>query len=133
MVDIVGSLYGRDVENVSLDGAGTNVGCTFREAVMRALMRVLMAMVPAPCKHAGEAGAEMVVVPMALELVASISALRISIPPDLRPADARRSVLLQLQVGVLLKVGRKVGVLLKDWCGWEGGGASQIGQEVEGH
>jgi ATP-dependent RNA helicase DOB1 len=40
----------------------------------------------------------MVVVPMALELIASISALRISIPPDLRPADARRSVLLQLQV-----------------------------------
>eukprot|EP00983_Pelagomonas_calceolata_P083022 1156063-Pelagomonas_calceolata.AAC.8 len=46
----------------------------------------------------GESGAEMVVVPMALELVASISALRISIPPDLRPADARRSVLLQLQL-----------------------------------
>jgi len=38
---------------------------------------------------------------MALELVASISALRISIPPDLRPADARRSVLLQLQVCVV--------------------------------
>lgn len=53
----------------------------------------------APATHpAGEAGAEMVVVPMALGLVHSISALRISIPPDLRPADARRAVLLQLQV-----------------------------------
>uniref|UniRef100_A0ABQ7GPW6 HUA enhancer 2 n=1 Tax=Dunaliella salina TaxID=3046 RepID=A0ABQ7GPW6_DUNSA len=73
----------------------------------------LVAGEPVPAKL-GEPGAEMVVVPMALELVASISALRISIPPDLRPADARRSVLLQLQLRVydfFMLVAQA-----RDWC-----------------
>jgi ATP-dependent RNA helicase DOB1 len=39
----------------------------------------------------------MLVVPVALPLVAAISTLRISVPADLRPADARRAVLLSLQ------------------------------------
>ncbi len=39
----------------------------------------------------------MVVVPVALPLLAAISVLRISVPGDLRPMDARRAVLLSLQ------------------------------------
>ena len=41
--------------------------------------------------------AEMIVVPVGLHLLTELSTLRISIPQDLRPADNRRSVLLQLQ------------------------------------
>jgi hypothetical protein len=39
----------------------------------------------------------MAVVPVALPLLAAISALRISVPADLRPLEARRAVLLSLQ------------------------------------
>ena len=39
----------------------------------------------------------MVVIPVGLHLLTQLSTLRISIPQDLRPADNRRSVLLQLQ------------------------------------
>jgi hypothetical protein len=46
---------------------------------------------------ADDKAAEMLVVPVALPLVAAISTLRISVPQDLRPADARRAVLLSLQ------------------------------------
>lgn len=40
----------------------------------------------------------MVVVPCALRLIQKLSSLRLSIPADLRPGDARRAVMLQLQV-----------------------------------
>ena len=39
----------------------------------------------------------MVVIPVGLHFLTELSTLRISIPQDLRPADNRRSVLLQLQ------------------------------------
>lgn len=41
----------------------------------------------------------MLVVPCALRMIAQISAVRLSLPADLRPADAKRAVMLQLQVG----------------------------------
>jgi hypothetical protein len=47
---------------------------------------------------AGDLGAEMVVVEVALHCITTISSLRLTIPQDLQPADTRRSVLLQLQV-----------------------------------
>ncbi|KAI4382083.1 hypothetical protein MLD38_008089 [Melastoma candidum] len=52
---------------------------------------------PKPCPPSpGEKG-EMHVVPVQLPLIASLSKLRISIPPDLRPMEARQSILLALQ------------------------------------
>eukprot|EP00798_Chlamydomonas_sp_ICE-L_P030824 gene30824-35860_t len=51
---------------------------------------------PSPARP-DDRSAEMLVIPVALHLIASISTLRISIPQDLRPSDNRRSVLLQLQ------------------------------------
>lgn len=44
----------------------------------------------------GEKG-EMHVVPVQLPLIAALSKLRISIPPDLRPVEARQSILLAVQ------------------------------------
>ncbi|CAO2816579.1 unnamed protein product [Amaranthus hypochondriacus] len=52
---------------------------------------------PKPCPpRPGEKG-EMHVVPVQLPLISSLSKLRISIPPDLRPIDARQSILLAVQ------------------------------------
>ncbi|KAK9269473.1 hypothetical protein L1049_001248 [Liquidambar formosana] len=52
---------------------------------------------PKPCPpHPGEKG-EMHVVPVQLPLISALSKLRISIPPDLRPLEARQSILLALQ------------------------------------
>nr|XP_048329572.1 DExH-box ATP-dependent RNA helicase DExH10 isoform X2 [Ziziphus jujuba var. spinosa] len=52
---------------------------------------------PKPCPpRPGEKG-EMHVVPVQLSLIAALSRLRISIPPDLRPVEARQSILLALQ------------------------------------
>lgn len=48
-------------------------------------------------KNGGYIAAEMLIVPVGLRLIRSMSTLRISIPPDLRSADQRRSVFLQLQ------------------------------------
>jgi ATP-dependent RNA helicase DOB1 len=39
----------------------------------------------------------MIVIPVGLHLLQQLSTLRISIPQDLRPADNRRSVMLQLK------------------------------------
>ncbi|KAJ9689178.1 hypothetical protein PVL29_014705 [Vitis rotundifolia] len=52
---------------------------------------------PKPCPpHPGEKG-EMHVVPVQLPLISALSKLRISIPPDLRPLEARQSILLAVQ------------------------------------
>ncbi|KAK9268550.1 hypothetical protein L1049_000304 [Liquidambar formosana] len=52
---------------------------------------------PKPCPpHPGEKG-EMHVVPVQSPLIPALSKLRISIPPDLRPLEARQSILLALQ------------------------------------
>lgn len=52
---------------------------------------------PKPCPpHPGEKG-EMHVVPVQLSLISALSKLRISIPPDLRPLEARQSILLAVQ------------------------------------
>ena len=48
-------------------------------------------------KNGGYIAAEMLIVPIGLQLIRSMSTLRISIPPDLRSSDNRRGVLLQLQ------------------------------------
>ncbi|KAI4352733.1 hypothetical protein L6164_006954 [Bauhinia variegata] len=52
---------------------------------------------PKPCPpRPGEKG-EMHVVPVQLPLISALSKLRISIPPDLRPLEARQSILLAVQ------------------------------------
>ncbi|KAK4432727.1 DExH-box ATP-dependent RNA helicase DExH10 [Sesamum alatum] len=52
---------------------------------------------PKPCPpHPGEKG-EMHVVPVQLPLISTLSKLRISIPSDLRPTEARQSILLAVQ------------------------------------
>lgn len=52
---------------------------------------------PKPCPpHPGEKG-EMHVVPVQLSLVSALSKLRIAIPADLRPLEARQSILLAVQ------------------------------------
>ncbi|KAF3437280.1 hypothetical protein FNV43_RR20033 [Rhamnella rubrinervis] len=52
---------------------------------------------PKPCPaRPGEKG-EMHVVPVELSLISSLSRLRISVPSDLRPVEARQSILLALQ------------------------------------
>ncbi|XVE71946.1 hypothetical protein DITRI_Ditri10aG0191600 [Diplodiscus trichospermus] len=52
---------------------------------------------PKPCPPCpGEKG-EMHVVPVQLPLISALSKIRISIPPDLRPAEARQSLLLAVQ------------------------------------
>lgn len=52
---------------------------------------------PKPCPpRPGEKG-EMHVVPVQLPLISALSKIRISIPPDLRPAEARQSILLAVQ------------------------------------
>lgn len=52
---------------------------------------------PKPCPpRAGEKG-EMHVVPVQLPLISALSRLRISVPSDLRPVEARQSILLALQ------------------------------------
>ncbi|XP_062094055.1 DExH-box ATP-dependent RNA helicase DExH10 [Humulus lupulus] len=52
---------------------------------------------PKPCPpRPGEKG-EMHVVPVQLPLISALSRLRISIPPDLRPLEARQSILLAVQ------------------------------------
>ncbi|KAL9227154.1 hypothetical protein vseg_002881 [Gypsophila vaccaria] len=52
---------------------------------------------PKPCPpRPGEKG-EMHVVPVQLPLIAALSKLRISIPPDLRPIESRNSILLAVQ------------------------------------
>ncbi len=48
---------------------------------------------------AGAAKSEMVVVPCGLSVLTKLCAARLSLPADLRPTDARRAVMLQLQVG----------------------------------
>ncbi|GBF91342.1 hypothetical protein Rsub_03662 [Raphidocelis subcapitata] len=50
-----------------------------------------------PAPGGAEAGAEGVVLPVALPLVAELSTLRVALPADLRPADARQSVLASLR------------------------------------
>ncbi|GLT97432.1 hypothetical protein SLE2022_149980 [Rubroshorea leprosula] len=50
-----------------------------------------------PCPpHPGEKG-EMHVVPVQLPLISALSKIRISIPPDLRPLEARQNILLAVQ------------------------------------
>uniref|UniRef100_A0A2P2MK80 RNA helicase n=1 Tax=Rhizophora mucronata TaxID=61149 RepID=A0A2P2MK80_RHIMU len=52
---------------------------------------------PRPCPpRPGEKG-EMHVVPVQLPLISALSKIRISIPPDLRPLEARQSILLAVQ------------------------------------
>ena len=51
--------------------------------------------VPTPAKE--DSDAEMQVVPVPLNLVTAISTLRVSIPPDLRPADPRKATLLTVK------------------------------------
>lgn len=52
---------------------------------------------PKPCPpNPGEKG-EMHVVPVQLPLISTLSKIRISVPPDLRPLDARQSILLAVQ------------------------------------
>ncbi|KAL5543421.1 hypothetical protein UlMin_007205 [Ulmus minor] len=52
---------------------------------------------PKPCPpRPGEKG-EMHVVPVQLPLISALSRLRISVPPDLRPLEARQSILLAVQ------------------------------------
>ncbi|KAJ0090258.1 hypothetical protein Patl1_14028 [Pistacia atlantica] len=52
---------------------------------------------PKPCPpHPGEKG-EMHVVPVQLPLISALSKIRISVPPDLRPLEARQSILLAVQ------------------------------------
>ncbi|KAL0426703.1 UNVERIFIED_CONTAM: DExH-box ATP-dependent RNA helicase DExH10 [Sesamum latifolium] len=52
---------------------------------------------PKPCPpHPGEKG-EMHVVPVQLPLISALSKLRLSIPADLRPTEARQSILLAVQ------------------------------------
>ncbi|XP_065880793.1 DExH-box ATP-dependent RNA helicase DExH10 [Euphorbia lathyris] len=52
---------------------------------------------PRPCPpRAGEKG-EMHVVPVQLPLISALSKVRITVPPDLRPLEARQSVLLAVQ------------------------------------
>ncbi|XP_078443652.1 RNA helicase, ATP-dependent, SK12/DOB1 protein [Wolffia australiana] len=52
---------------------------------------------PKPCPpHPGEKG-EMHVVPVPLGLISAVSSLRIAVPADLRPPEARQSILLAVQ------------------------------------
>ncbi|KAJ4709181.1 DExH-box ATP-dependent RNA helicase [Melia azedarach] len=52
---------------------------------------------PKPCQpRPGEKG-EMHVVPVQLPLISALSKIRISVPPDLRPLEARQSILLAVQ------------------------------------
>ncbi|MQL74862.1 hypothetical protein Taro_007241, partial [Colocasia esculenta] len=52
---------------------------------------------PKPCPpRPGEKG-EMHVVPVPLPLISTVSSLRIAVPPDLRPPEARQSILLAVQ------------------------------------
>ncbi|KAH9728397.1 DExH-box ATP-dependent RNA helicase DExH10 [Citrus sinensis] len=52
---------------------------------------------PKPCPpQPGEKG-EMHVVPVQLPLISTLSKIRLSVPPDLRPLDARQSILLAVQ------------------------------------
>ncbi|KAJ8755567.1 hypothetical protein K2173_022146 [Erythroxylum novogranatense] len=52
---------------------------------------------PRPCPpRPGEKG-EMHVVPVQLPLISAVSKIRISVPPDLRPLEARQSILLAVQ------------------------------------
>ena len=51
--------------------------------------------VPTPAKE--DSDADMQVVPVPLNLVTAISTLRVSIPPDLRPADPRKATLLTVK------------------------------------
>ncbi len=66
---------------------------------------------------ADSAGAEMQVVSVGMPLLTQLSAVRARIPPDLRSADARRSVLLGVQVGGA--------------CGGGGGGCAQASEHPQ--
>ncbi|XP_024962558.1 DExH-box ATP-dependent RNA helicase DExH10 isoform X2 [Cynara cardunculus var. scolymus] len=52
---------------------------------------------PRPCPPRSGQKGEMHVVPVQLPLISALSKLRISIPPDLRPMEARQSILLAVQ------------------------------------
>ncbi|XP_021715893.1 DExH-box ATP-dependent RNA helicase DExH10-like [Chenopodium quinoa] len=52
---------------------------------------------PKPCPPRPGQKGEMHVVPVQLSFIAALSKLRISVPPDLRPVDARQSLLLGVQ------------------------------------
>ena len=62
---------------------------------------VLSLCVPAankPMPVSKDGNAEMVILPVPLTLLSAISSLRVSIPADLRPSDAKRATLLTLKV-----------------------------------
>ncbi|KAL2944212.1 DExH-box ATP-dependent RNA helicase DExH10 [Bienertia sinuspersici] len=52
---------------------------------------------PKPCLPRPREKGEMHVVPVQLPLIAALSKVRLSIPPDLRPVDSRQSILLAVQ------------------------------------
>ena len=53
-----------------------------------------------PAPGAGLPDAEMAVIPVPLALLTGVGSMRLTVPPDLRGADARRATLLMLRVGV---------------------------------
>ncbi|ESR56611.1 hypothetical protein CICLE_v10018695mg [Citrus x clementina] len=52
---------------------------------------------PKPCPPQPGENGEMHVVPVQLPLISTLSKIRLSVPPDLRPLDARQSILLAVQ------------------------------------
>lgn len=51
-----------------------------------------------PMPMSKDGNAEMVILPVPLTLLSAVSTLRVSIPNDLRPPDAKRATLLTLKV-----------------------------------
>ena len=51
-----------------------------------------------PMPMSKDGNAEMVILPVPLTLLSAVSTLRVSIPSDLRPPDAKRATLLTLKV-----------------------------------
>ncbi|KAL6759568.1 HUA enhancer 2 [Haematococcus lacustris] len=77
-------------------GEGRGPGLWVADTLLVCDSTSIAAGAPAPA-HKGCVTAEMVVVSVALELLAALSALRLTIPQNLAAADARRAVMLQLQ------------------------------------
>lgn len=55
-----------------------------------------------PTPGAGDKDAEMHVVPVPLTLLTAVGAMRLTVPQDLRSADARQATLLMLRVRMLV-------------------------------
>lgn len=60
-----------------------------------------------PAPGAGDANAEMAVIPVPLTLLTGVGAMRLTVPQDLRSAEARQATLLMLRVRPHVPVARQ--------------------------